>query len=147
MAPTRNVLIWYRQRLSQCNHPPASSAEVKERVDLYLHSPSVSSWPVVWRTEFRCKPTPVVGSGFHNGLFSRRTDVDIRAECVQCHCRGPALNLDSSIFISGGRVPKSRYSTGDTHTHTHTHTHAVHSLSSVSDVAGECYSVLARYGS
>jgi len=33
------------------DHPPPSSAEAKERVELYLHSPSVSSWPVLgWVT-------------------------------------------------------------------------------------------------
>jgi hypothetical protein len=31
------------------NHPPATSAEVKERVELYLYSPSGSSWPVLGR--------------------------------------------------------------------------------------------------
>jgi len=30
------------------NHPPLSSAEVKERVELYLDSPSVPSWQVKW---------------------------------------------------------------------------------------------------
>ena len=29
------------------DHPPLTSAEVKERVELYLYSPS---WPVLWRT-------------------------------------------------------------------------------------------------
>jgi len=29
------------------DHPPISSAEVKERVKLYLYSPSVPSWPVL----------------------------------------------------------------------------------------------------
>jgi hypothetical protein len=29
------------------NHPPPSSAQVKEKVDLYLYSPFVSSWQVV----------------------------------------------------------------------------------------------------
>jgi hypothetical protein len=28
------------------DHPPPSSAEVKERVELYLYSTSGSSWPV-----------------------------------------------------------------------------------------------------
>jgi hypothetical protein len=28
------------------DHPPPSSAEVKERVELYLYSPSWPSWPV-----------------------------------------------------------------------------------------------------
>ena len=29
------------------HHPPPSSAEVKERVQLYLYSPSGPSWPVL----------------------------------------------------------------------------------------------------
>jgi len=29
------------------DHPPPSSAEVKERVELYLYSPSGPSWPLV----------------------------------------------------------------------------------------------------
>jgi hypothetical protein len=32
------------------NHPPPSSAEVKERVDLYIYSLSAPSWPVLGRT-------------------------------------------------------------------------------------------------
>jgi hypothetical protein len=32
------------------NHPPTSSAEVKERVELYFYSPSGPSWPVLGRT-------------------------------------------------------------------------------------------------
>jgi hypothetical protein len=32
------------------DHPPSSSAEVKERVELYLYSPSGLSWPVLGRT-------------------------------------------------------------------------------------------------
>jgi hypothetical protein len=31
-------------------HPPPSSAEVKERVEHYLYSPSGTSWPVLWWT-------------------------------------------------------------------------------------------------
>jgi len=30
------------------DHPPPSSAEVKERVELYCYSPSGPSWPVLW---------------------------------------------------------------------------------------------------
>jgi hypothetical protein len=29
------------------DHPPPSSAEVRERAELYLHSPSAPSWPVL----------------------------------------------------------------------------------------------------
>ena len=32
------------------NHPPPSSTEVKERVELHLYSPSGPSWPVLGRT-------------------------------------------------------------------------------------------------
>ena len=32
------------------DHPPPSSTEVKERVELYLYSPSGPSWPVLGRT-------------------------------------------------------------------------------------------------
>jgi hypothetical protein len=32
------------------DHPPSSSTEVKERVELYLYSPSGPSWPVLGRT-------------------------------------------------------------------------------------------------
>jgi len=30
------------------DHPPSSSAEVKERVKLYIYPSSGPSWPVVW---------------------------------------------------------------------------------------------------
>jgi hypothetical protein len=32
------------------DHPPSSSIRVKERVELYLYSPSGPSWPVLGRT-------------------------------------------------------------------------------------------------
>jgi len=32
-------------------HPPPSSAEVRERLELHLHSPSRPAWPVVGRTK------------------------------------------------------------------------------------------------
>jgi hypothetical protein len=32
------------------DHPPPSSVRVKERVELYLYSPSGTSWPVLGRT-------------------------------------------------------------------------------------------------
>ena len=32
------------------NHPPSSTSEVKERVELYLYSPCGPSWPVLRRT-------------------------------------------------------------------------------------------------
>jgi hypothetical protein len=32
------------------DHPPSSSARVKDRVELYLYSPSGPSWPILGRT-------------------------------------------------------------------------------------------------
>jgi hypothetical protein len=45
------------------SHPSPSSAEVEERVELYLFSPSEPSWPVLWWTLFLAStyirsPTP-----------------------------------------------------------------------------------------
>ena len=41
-----------RIKRSECavNHPPPSSAEVRERVDLYLYSSCVPSWQVIGLT-------------------------------------------------------------------------------------------------
>ena len=41
------------------NHPSPSSADVKERVELYLYSPAGPSWPLLGRTLplLECKPT------------------------------------------------------------------------------------------
>jgi hypothetical protein len=56
------------------DHPTSSSAGVKERVELYLYSPSGSSWPVLERT----LPLFVAVAGFtiHTKFWSE--DVDIR---------------------------------------------------------------------
>ena len=64
LHPSRPAL-WRTQRPTQCvpglfrgskaagkrgvNHPPTSSAEVKERVQLYFYSPYGPSWPVLGR--------------------------------------------------------------------------------------------------
>jgi hypothetical protein len=42
------------------NHPPLFSAEVKERVELYLYSHSGTSWPVLGRTLPLPLPLPIV---------------------------------------------------------------------------------------
>ena len=40
-----------RKAAGRCvDHPTQSSAQVKERVELYLYSPSGPSWPVIGRT-------------------------------------------------------------------------------------------------
>ena len=45
---TQPPIQWVPER--DGNHPPPSSAEVKERVELYLYSLSGSLWLVGWRT-------------------------------------------------------------------------------------------------
>jgi len=45
-------------------HPPLSGSEVKESVELYLHSPSGPSWPVLGRTlRFTLPVLVVLGGG------------------------------------------------------------------------------------
>jgi hypothetical protein len=46
------------------DHPPPSSAEVKERVELYLYSTSVPSWPVIGCT----LPLHVISVGARGGV-------------------------------------------------------------------------------
>jgi hypothetical protein len=41
------------------HHPLTSSAEVKERVEIYIYSPSGPSWPVLWRTLYNYALQPL----------------------------------------------------------------------------------------
>jgi hypothetical protein len=51
-------------------HPPPSSAEVKERVEPYLYSPSGPSWPVIgWNLPFFL-PFMVPKYFFHRVLYA-----------------------------------------------------------------------------
>ena len=43
---TGPLSLWVKQLGHGVDHPPPSSAEVIERVELYLYSPSGSLWPV-----------------------------------------------------------------------------------------------------
>ena len=53
------------------DHPPPSSAEIKERVELYVYSPSGPSWPVlVWTlplTFYHCFFLKIVLRGLRKG--------------------------------------------------------------------------------
>jgi hypothetical protein len=56
------------------NHPPPSSAEVKERVELYLYSPSELSWPVLGKKKLLCSMYIVVNlTETHSGFCEERT--------------------------------------------------------------------------
>jgi hypothetical protein len=51
LGPTQSPIQWSFPGVKRpgrgVDHPPPSSAEVKERVQLYLYSPSGPSWPVL----------------------------------------------------------------------------------------------------
>ena len=51
------------------NHPHPSSAEVKERVALYLYSPSRPAWPLIGRNLFNIIPSHL-RLGLSSGLFT-----------------------------------------------------------------------------
>ena len=55
---TRSVFPGVKRSGRGINHPPPFSAEVKERVELYLYSPSGPSWSVLVRS------LPLEGGGF-----------------------------------------------------------------------------------
>jgi len=50
LGPTQPSIQWV-SRVKQLglgiDHPPSSSTKVKERVELYLYSPFVPSWPIL----------------------------------------------------------------------------------------------------
>ena len=48
LGPTQSLVQWVLGR--GVDHPPPSSAKVKERVELYLSSTSEPSWPVLGLT-------------------------------------------------------------------------------------------------
>jgi hypothetical protein len=56
---------WVKRPGRGVDHPPSSSARVKERVELYLYSPSGPSWPILGRT------LPLPGFYIHVELFSK----------------------------------------------------------------------------
>jgi hypothetical protein len=56
LGPTQPPVQWYpvffpgvKRPGRTVDHPPPSNAEVKERVELYVYSPSGPSWPVLGR--------------------------------------------------------------------------------------------------
>ena len=61
------------------NHPPPSSAEVKERVELYLYSPSGPSWPALGLT------LPFyLYQNLHSTLYSVKCGLIWTQESTQC---------------------------------------------------------------
>ena len=53
LRPTQPPIQWVpgiKRPERGFDHPPPSSAEVKERVELYFYSTSGPSWPVLWWT-------------------------------------------------------------------------------------------------
>ena len=52
--------LWVKQNGYGIDHPSPSKAKVKERVQLYLHFPSGSSWSVLGWTYFQCVKTSYI---------------------------------------------------------------------------------------
>jgi hypothetical protein len=50
LRPIQPPIQWVKRPGSGANHPHPSSAEVKERVELYVYSPCGPLWPVPGRT-------------------------------------------------------------------------------------------------
>jgi hypothetical protein len=96
------------------DHPPSSTARVKERVELYIYSPSGPSWPVLGRT----LPLPIYVELFYElEIFSIKQNKTLPTKPyhgaeifflpTRCRCRGLLLRL---ITLN------------DTHTRTHART-------------------------
>jgi len=63
------------------DHPPPSIAEVKERVELYLYSPSGTSW-ILQAVRTQCVATTSWLSVFNNTNVCQITFVPLRARMV-----------------------------------------------------------------
>jgi hypothetical protein len=80
--------------LSGVDHPPSSSARVKERVEIYVYSPSGSSWPLLgrplplpWRLDFvlwSSKSTTCTLAGGYQ-RFGEYTDSFFKVKYVICN--------------------------------------------------------------
>ena len=66
------------------DHPPPSSAEVKERVELYLYSPHGPSWPVVGWTLLYLYLYPYVFSRINSeyGIFQGVKELPVSCACT-----------------------------------------------------------------
>jgi hypothetical protein len=82
------------------DHPLSSSAEVKERVELYLYSPSGSSWPVLWRT--LPLPLPNIRGVSIVSLYTHVTVT--AAQKIPVFTGGKAV-ITSCIIFSASRLP------------------------------------------
>ena len=83
LGPTHPLVQWLpvfpgRKRPRRVvDHPPASSAEVKERVELYIYSPSRPSWPVIWWA----LPLALLQMTFRKNVSQPRSD-QLRPTCA-----------------------------------------------------------------
>ena len=87
------------------NHPTPSSAEVKERVELYLYSPSVSSRPVLGRTShfLYFSPIPYVsGPKLFGSSFLKRISkfgIMILPESKRCSTTLQGTDVEERIVV------------------------------------------------
>ena len=78
-------------------HPPPSNAEVIERVDLYLYSPSEPSWPVLrWTLTLPCYGQHKLQKSL-NYFFP--WGLNILRHCFETFCEGNTKNDLNFVFI------------------------------------------------
>jgi hypothetical protein len=78
------------------DHPPPSSAEVKERVELYLYSPSGPSWPVLGWTLPLPLPLPFTPTSFH----AAHGDFTFTPTCNQSRHWIVIMNMMITVIIT-----------------------------------------------
>jgi hypothetical protein len=95
----------------EADHSPLSSAEVKEWVELYLHSPNTPSWrgaQLGWAQGCRgnCKSdchfhleATHGGALYHSSLYHHCRGYSVRGSCPGCKCNHIYLSLHFSTRI------------------------------------------------
>jgi len=98
------------------DHPLPSSAEVKERVDLYLYSLSGPSWPLLGRTLLHTLIIQLIILTYQNGVFS----------CVRATRISFSLPMEISRFCPDSCIslcltltPKSNQASSLLHSNSH----------------------------
>jgi hypothetical protein len=97
---TRGSFLGVKRLGCEADHSPPSSAEVKERVELYLHSPNTPSWRVVLlkhrdKFTFTFYMQPSVCS--HQELFSHSQQLTKEINWLICACCGMALKEEGCL--------------------------------------------------
>jgi hypothetical protein len=83
------------------DHPPPSSAKVKERVELYLYSSSVSSCQVIGRA-LNLPTCPLIWTSYQSVRCHNQDDHNIAKRCLcasSCNLVRPATETSGSVAV------------------------------------------------